>query len=49
MIFLIIVPGLVGYYCNKVAVAGADFNYQFCLKGCDLILFAWNKSAPEQV
>ncbi len=34
-----IVPGSVGYSCNKVAVAGTDFKYQFCLKGCDLILF----------
>ncbi len=34
-----IVSGSVGYSCNKVAVAGTDFKYQFCLKGCDLILF----------
>ncbi len=34
-----IVPGSVGYSCNKVAVAGTDFKSQFCLKGCDLILF----------
>ncbi len=30
--FQIIVPGSVGYSSNKVAVAGTDFKYQFCLK-----------------
>ncbi len=44
-----IVPGPVEYSCNKVVVAGADFKYQFCLKRCSLILFTWNKPAPEQV
>ncbi len=44
-----IVPGPAGYSYNKVAVAVTDFKYQFCLKRCDLILFTWNKPAPEQV
>ncbi len=44
-----IVPGSVGYSCNKVAVTGIDFKYQFWLKGCNLILFTLNKPAPEQV
>ncbi len=33
-----IVPGPAGYSCNKVAEAGADIKYQFCLKRCNLIL-----------
>ncbi len=49
IIIFIIVPGSVGYTCNKVAVAGTYFKYQVCLKGCDLILLTWNKPAPEQV
>ncbi len=44
-----IVPGLVGYSCNKVVVAETYFKYQFCLKRCTLILFTLNKPAPEQV
>ncbi len=46
------VPGTVGYSSNKVAVAGTDFKYQFHLKSnpvYNLILFTWNKPAPEQV
>ncbi len=43
-----IVPGSVGYSCNKVAVAGTDVKYQFCLKGCDLILFSLNKLLPSR-
>ncbi len=38
-----IVPGPAGYSYNKVAVTVTDFNDQFCLKGCDLILYTWNK------
>ncbi len=49
IIILNIVPGSVGYSCNKVVVAGTDIKYQFCFKGCDLILFKWNKTAPSQV
>ncbi len=44
-----IVPGPVGYSYNKVAVAVTDIKYQFCLKRSNLILFTWNKPAPEQV
>ncbi len=44
-----IVPGPAGYSYNKVVFAGADIKYQFCLKRSNLILFAWNKPAPEHV
>ncbi len=43
-----IVPGPAGYSYNKVAVAVTDFNYQFCLKRCDPILFTWNKLLPSR-